>query len=59
MTKQNTPKAAPDRAATMKVIAGRVRLIGSRRAPATRAIYNDVAALIEKEMKKHASPTKN
>ena len=55
MTKQNTP----DRAATMKVIARRVRLIGSRRATPTRAIYNEVAALIEKELKKHASPTKN
>jgi hypothetical protein len=59
MSKQVSTKAAPDRAATMKVIAGRVRLIGSRRAPATRAIYNDVAAMIEKELKKHASPAKN
>ena len=53
------PKPAPDRAATFKTIAGRVRLIGSRRSPATRAIYNEVAALIEKELKKHATPTKN
>lgn len=59
MSKPTTTKAAPDRGATMKVIAGRVRLIGSRRAPATRAIYNEVAAMIEKELKKHASPTKN
>ena len=59
MSKTTSTKVAPDRAATMKVIAGRVRLIGSRRAPATRAIYNEVAALIEKELKKHASPTKN
>jgi hypothetical protein len=59
MTKQNTTKGVPDRAATMKVIAGRVRLIGSRRGPATRAIYNEVAALIEKELKKHAAKTTN
>lgn len=59
MSKPTTTKAAPDRAATMKVIAGRVRLIGSRRGAPTRAIYNEVAALIEKELKKHASPTKN
>ena len=59
MSKQIAPKTAPDRAATMKVIAGRVRLIGSRRSSATRAIYNEVAAMIEKESKKHATPTKN
>jgi hypothetical protein len=59
MSKTTTTKAAPDRAATFKTIAGRVRLIGSRRAPATRAIYNEVAAMIEKEAKKHAAKTTN
>jgi len=71
MTKTTTPKAAtptpkaatptpgPDRAATMKVIARRVRLIGSRRSPALRAVYNEAAAILEKEVRKHGSTPKN
>ena len=64
MIKTTTPEPAPtvpgpDRAATLKVIARRVRLIGSRRSPATRAIYNEAAAILEKEVRKHGSTPKN
>ena len=71
MTKTTTPKAAtpapkaaapapgPDRAATLKVIARRIRLIGSRRAPATRALYNEAAAILEQEVRKHGKTPKN
>lgn len=60
MSAKTTTKPAPDRAATLKVIAGRVRLIGSRRSsPAMRAIYNEAAAILDREAKKHGSTTKN
>lgn len=57
--KTTTTKAAPDRAATLRTIAGRIRLIGSRRSPATRALYNEAAAILDKEAKKHGSKTSN
>jgi hypothetical protein len=59
MSKQTSPKAptakpepiGPNRADTFKTIAGRIRLIGRRRSPALRAVYNEAAALIEKAAK--------
>lgn len=59
MTKTTTPKAAtpkaapaaPDRADAFKVIAGRIRLIGKRRSPALRAVYNEAAQIIERAAK--------
>ncbi|MDP2319156.1 MAG: hypothetical protein Q8O42_07465 [Acidobacteriota bacterium] len=49
----------PDRADTFKTIAARVRLIGGRRSPAWRALYNEAAAILEKEVRKHGSTPKN
>ena len=54
---QPTPKSAkpeatgPNRAAVYKTVAGRVRLIGKRRSPALRSVYNEIATLIEKAAK--------
>jgi hypothetical protein len=67
MAKQTSTKApstkpdtvGPDRAETFKTIAARVRLIGSRRSPAWRALYNEAAAILEKEVRKHGSTPKN
>ena len=36
---------------TFKTIAGRIRLIGKRRSPTLRAIYNEAAQIIERAAK--------
>ena len=52
VTKAAKPEATgPDRAETFKTIAGRIKLIGKRRSPALRAVYNEAAQLIERAAK--------
>lgn len=59
-TKAPTPApAGPDRAETFKTIAGRIRLIGGRRSAALRAVYNEAAAILEQEVRKHGKTPKN
>ena len=54
MSKPQPPKAetkSPDRADTFRTIAGRIKLIGKRRSPPLRAVYNEAAQIIERAAK--------